>query len=75
MERVMRETMLVFCLRCGGFYDMDLDEAWTDHHEHVDGGECAPVPEKCTWVTDRRGRYCSGDHTEDWHLVVTTTRV
>lgn len=66
----MREAMLVFCLRCGGFYDMDMEEGWPDHHQAPDGSECVPPPDMCIWVQDRVGRYCSADHTEDWKVAV-----
>lgn len=64
-----REALLVFCLRCGDFYDMDFEEGWSDHHTTRDGRECAPDPAMCTWVQDRVGKYCSADHTADWHVV------
>lgn len=56
--------MLVFCLRCGGFFDMDFEEHWEDDHPAPDGSLCAPEHR-----FDQRG-VCILSHDEDWHLVV-----
>lgn len=66
----MREAMMVFCMRCGGFYDMDFEESWEDHHEAPDGTECAPTD--C--VIDMIG-ICHQDHTKDWRVLEVTVEV
>ena len=38
-----REAFLGVCLRCGGSYDMDFEEGWSDHHTAPDGTEIGDV--------------------------------
>lgn len=59
----MREAMIVTCLRCKGWYDMDFEEGWDDHHTAPDGSPCEPA--KC--VTDEHG-HCASFHNEDWRI-------
>ena len=64
--------MIVTCTRCGGSYDMDMEEGWDEHHAAPDGSECNPG---CFFIHDmsRFPPYCITDHgAGDWKVDTVT---
>lgn len=58
--------MIATCKRCGGSYDMDMEEGWHDHHTAPNGSSCEPDPITCEWAYDHLGRYCIATHDLYW---------
>lgn len=61
-------NMIVTCLRCGSYYNMDMEPSLDDHHNRPNGWPCIPAS-GCDYVSDTIGTYCRADHGhEDWEV-------